>query len=65
MQQRQNAKGLRDNFRKEIDETRSYYKWVPVTTAWHVLRLQMDQWPPTWKAATNILNKKSQTAIKG
>jgi hypothetical protein len=21
-------------------------KWVPVTTAWRVLRLRMEEWPP-------------------
>jgi len=41
------------------------YKWVPVTTAWHVLRLQMEEWPPIWRAAANILNKESWTADKG
>jgi hypothetical protein len=29
--------------------------------AWHVLRIQMEEWPPVWKAAVNILNKQSQT----
>jgi len=40
-------------------------KWVPVTTAWYTLRLRMEEWPPIWKAAVNILNKQSQTADKG
>jgi hypothetical protein len=21
-------------------------KWVPVTMAWHVLRLRLEEWPP-------------------
>jgi hypothetical protein len=21
-------------------------KWVPITTAWHILKLQMEGWPP-------------------
>jgi len=41
------------------------HKWVPVTKAWHVLRWWMEKWPPTRKAAANILNKQSQTADKG
>jgi len=39
-------------------------KWVPVTTAWHVLRLWMEKWPPIWKVGVNILNKQSRTADK-
>jgi hypothetical protein len=35
---------------------------VPVTMAWCILRLQMEEWTPIWKAAANILNKLSQTA---
>jgi len=34
-------------------------KWVPVTTAWRVLRLRMEEWPPIWRVAANILNKQS------
>jgi hypothetical protein len=37
-------------------------KWVPVTMAWCILRLQMEEWTPIWKVAANILNKLSQTA---
>ena len=40
-------------------------KWVPVTTAWHVLRLQMEDRPPIWKVAANILHTQSQTDKKG
>ena len=40
-------------------------KWVPVTTAWYILRLRMEERPPIWKVAVNILNMQSQTADKG
>jgi len=40
-------------------------KWVPVTMAWHVLRLWMRERPPIWRVTGNILNKRSQTADKG
>jgi hypothetical protein len=40
-------------------------KWVPVTTAWRVLRLRMEERPPIWRIAANILNKQSRTAEKG
>jgi len=40
-------------------------KWVPVTMAWHILRLWTEEWPPVWRVAVNILNKQSQTADKG
>ena len=40
-------------------------KWVPVTTAWCVLRFQMEERPPIWRVAANILNKQSRTADKG
>ena len=32
-------------------------KWVPVTTAWRILRLRMEERPPIWRQAANILNK--------
>ena len=41
------------------------YKWVPVTTAWRVLRLRVEEWPPIRRVAANILNKQSQTADEG
>jgi len=31
-------------------------KWVPVTTAWLILRLRMEERPPVWRVAANILN---------
>jgi len=40
-------------------------KWVPVTRAWHILRLQMEERPPIWRVAVNILNKQLRTADKG
>jgi len=40
-------------------------KWVPVTMAWRVLRLQMEEQPAAWRVAMNVLNKQSQTAKKG
>ena len=40
-------------------------KWVPVTTAWRVLRLRMEERPPVWRVAANKLNKQSRTADKG
>jgi len=39
-------------------------KWIPVTMACRVLRLQMEERPPIWGVATNILSKQSQTADK-
>jgi len=41
-----------------------YNKWVPVTTAWCILRLRMKELPPIWWVDVNILNKQLQTAIK-
>jgi hypothetical protein len=38
---------------------------VPVTTAWRVLRLRMEERPAVWMAAANIWNKQSRTADKG
>jgi len=40
-------------------------KWVPVTTARRVLKLRMEERPPIWRVATNILNKQSRTAYEG
>jgi hypothetical protein len=36
--------------------------WVLVTTAWHVLRLWMEERPPIGRVAVNKLNKQPQTA---
>jgi hypothetical protein len=40
-------------------------KWVPVATAWRVLRLRMEERPPMWRVAAKKLNKQSRTADKG
>jgi hypothetical protein len=39
-------------------------KWVPVTAAWHVLRLRLEEWLPIWRVAANTFNKQSWTADK-
>jgi hypothetical protein len=39
-------------------------KWVLVTTTWRILRLQVEERPPVWRVAVNILHKHSQTAKK-
>ena len=39
--------------------------WVPVTTAWRVLGLRMEERPPTWRVAVNKLNKQPRTADEG
>ena len=36
-----------------------------VTTAWRVLRLQMEERPPIWRVAVNKLNKQPRTADEG
>jgi hypothetical protein len=40
-------------------------KWVPMTMAWCILRLQMEEQLPIWRVDANVLNKHSQTADKG
>ena len=32
-------------------------KGVPITKAWRVLRLRMEEQPPIWRVAANMLNK--------
>jgi hypothetical protein len=39
-------------------------KCVPVTTTRLVLRLRMEERPPIWRVAANILNKQSRTDDK-
>jgi hypothetical protein len=39
--------------------------WVLVATTWSVLRLRMEERPPIWRAAANMLNKQPRTADKG
>jgi hypothetical protein len=43
----------------------SRVKWLPVTTAWRVHRLRMEERPPLRVVAGNILNKQSRTPDKG
>ena len=38
---------------------------IPVATAWRVLRLRMEEWPPICRVAANILNKQSRTPDTG
>jgi hypothetical protein len=38
---------------------------VPVTTAWRVLRLRMEERPPIWRVAVNKLNEQPRTADEG
>ena len=38
---------------------------VPVTTAWRVLRLRIEERPPIRRVAANKLNKQSRTADEG
>jgi len=40
-------------------------EWDPVTTAWRVPTLRVEQRPPIWRVAANILHKQSRTADKG
>ena len=40
-------------------------QWVSVTKACRVRKLRMEERPPVWKVAANILNKQSRTADKG
>jgi hypothetical protein len=39
--------------------------WVPVTTAWRVLSLQMEERPPIWRVAVNKLNKQPRQPTRG
>jgi hypothetical protein len=39
--------------------------WVPVTTAWRVLRFRTEERPPIWRVAVNKLNKQPRTADEG
>jgi hypothetical protein len=40
-------------------------KWTLVITAWRVLMLRMEERPPIWRVAANILNKQLRTTEKG
>ena len=48
-----------------IQVNKLHDKWAPVTTAWRVLRLRMEERPPIWRVAANISNKQLRTADKG
>ena len=37
---------------------------LPVTAAWRVLRLRVEERPLLWRVAANILNRLSRTADK-
>jgi hypothetical protein len=52
-------------FTKFILETIHVISEVPVTTAWRVVMLRMEERPPIWRVAANMLNKQSRTADKG
>ena len=39
--------------------------WVRVTTVWCVIRLRMEERPPIWRVAANILNKQSADSRQG
>ena len=50
---------------KFLDVCKNSVRWVPVTTAWRVLRLRMEERPLIWRVAANKLNKQSRTADEG
>ena len=39
-------------------------KWAPVSTKWGVFRLRMNERPPVWRVAANILHNPSRRADK-
>ena len=40
-------------------------KWVPATKKWRVLRLRMEERPPVWRVAANILNNSREQPTRG
>ena len=50
---------------KTVVAASGHVRWVPVTTAWRVVRLRMEERPPIWRVAANKLNKQSRTADEG
>jgi hypothetical protein len=38
---------------------------IPVSTAWRILRLRMEERPPVWKVAKDVSNKQLWKADKG
>jgi len=56
------------NFRKVnlfAFSAKRFRKWVPVTTAWRVLKFRVEEQPRIWRVAANWLNKQSRTADRG
>ena len=49
---------------KSSNEIQFRDQWVPVTTAWSVLRLRKEERTQIWRVAANILNKQSRIADK-
>ena len=49
----------------QISVCSSLDKGVPVTTAWSLIRMRMEERPPMWRVAANILNKQPRTADNG
>jgi len=39
--------------------------WVPVTKAWRVLGLRIEERPPKWRVVANVSNTQSRTFDKG
>jgi hypothetical protein len=63
-----NTLSLRSSFnvRDQVSHPyKTHDKWVPVTTAWRVMRLRVEERPPIRSVAANMLNKQSRTADKG
>jgi hypothetical protein len=50
---------------EDFVQKRDRDKWGPVTTAWRVLRLRVEERPAIWRVAANILNMQTRTADKG
>ena len=41
------------------------FKQVPMNIAQHVHEVQVEEWPPVWRVAANILNQQLWRADKG
>jgi hypothetical protein len=53
---------LRHAEKKKLEFTLTEYdKWVRVNKARRFLRLRIEEWPPIWRVAANILNVQSLT----
>jgi len=55
---------LIENKKKSMGDEESYDKWIPVTTAWCILWLRMEERILMWRVDANILNKQSRKAEK-